>query len=279
MIIDAFPMNDELDMLECRLVELHDVVDGFVLVEAEVDHQGNPKPLHYANNLERFAEWGSKIRHVIVRAEDMPSVEEHPNPWAREHAQREHIARGVSDLPDDTVILQSDVDEIPRRLYVRNCRPRRGAWLSFPMQGRFWSLNWLYPEPWFGTVAARLGDLRDEPLGIWPWMRDSRNGMPHPHGAAPTSQPIVTTSPRNRPPAGWHLSWLGGPERALKKVGSFCHPEVEAQIRAGIDEEFKFWSEGVHVDGLQMSWVGDDDLPRWILDGRAPASWWGPVPS
>ena len=31
-VIDTFPFNNELDMLECRLTELYDAVDHFVLV-------------------------------------------------------------------------------------------------------------------------------------------------------------------------------------------------------------------------------------------------------
>jgi flavin reductase (DIM6/NTAB) family NADH-FMN oxidoreductase RutF len=38
-VVDCFPFNNELDMLECRLTELYDAVDAFVLVEARVDHQ------------------------------------------------------------------------------------------------------------------------------------------------------------------------------------------------------------------------------------------------
>ena len=42
--------RDELDMLECRLRELEDVVYRHVLVEAPVTHRGDPKPLYYAEN-------------------------------------------------------------------------------------------------------------------------------------------------------------------------------------------------------------------------------------
>ncbi|RLA30267.1 MAG: hypothetical protein DRR03_10930 [Gammaproteobacteria bacterium] len=51
------------------------------------------------------------------------------------------------------------------------------------------------------------------------------------------------------PDAGWHLSWLGGPDRVTKKVGSFCHPEVEADIRGGIANDNFFYREGFHGDG------------------------------
>jgi SAM-dependent methyltransferase len=75
------------------------------------------------------------------------------------------------------------------------------------------------------------------------------------------------------PNAGWHLSWLGGRERAIKKVGSFCHPEVEDRIVTGLDDN-RFMNDGVHVDGLRMFPVEiDRTYPRWIQEGKHPASW------
>ena len=122
-IIDAFPYNNEADILECRLTELYDAVDAFVLVEADVDHQDHPKPYHYLENAERFAPWADKI--VPVQAKGLPTLTENPDPWAREHAQREFIGvgLGVLDATAEDIVLQSDVDEIPTALAARNVRP------------------------------------------------------------------------------------------------------------------------------------------------------------
>jgi len=49
-VFDTLLFNDELAMLECRLEELDGKVDRHVLVEAKLDHQGNPKPLYFADN-------------------------------------------------------------------------------------------------------------------------------------------------------------------------------------------------------------------------------------
>jgi len=54
MIVDSFLFGWELDMLECRLIELYDVVDKFYLIESSVTFQGSSKPLIYKNNLDRF---------------------------------------------------------------------------------------------------------------------------------------------------------------------------------------------------------------------------------
>ena len=259
-IVDTFPFHDELDLLECRLTELYDTVDHFVLVEAEVTHQDRPKPWHYLENAERFAPFADKI--VSVQATGLPGVDEFPDPWAREHAQRDHIVTGIAqlDLADDDIILQSDVDEIPRPLYVRNVRPK--GLEVFGQRGYFWAVDWLYPQIWQGTVAGTVRSIQG--LGDRPFVR-MRN--------ARTTAPM---RPHMRD-AGWHLSWLGGPERVTKKVGSFCHPEVEAQISGAIANDNFYYREGFHVDGERMAPVDvDETWPKWIVEGNAPASWYRP---
>ena len=239
--------NNELDMLEARLYELEPIPNlVHVAVEADVDHQDHPKPLFLSENLERFEQW--KDRLVVVRASGLPTIHDDPDPWAREHAQREFSYLGMEDAAFDDVVLHGDVDEIPTVLVARNVRP--SGFVSLSQRGHFWSCRWLYPEPWYGTVAARARDIKS--FGA---MRDMRNVA------------------RKIPNGGWHLSWLGGAEVAMEKVGAFCHPEVRDRIVEGLVSD-RFLSAGVHVDGLVMSRVDvDETFPRWVREGLCPESW------
>lgn len=249
--------NNEADVLECRLTEIFDAVDWFVLCDANVDHQDHPKPSYYAEHRERFAPWADKIIHVF--AEGLPTLADDSDPWSREHAQREFFRVGlaqVDGLSGDSVIMQSDVDEIPTTLVARNVRP--DGFVSFAQRGHFWAVDWLYPEPWFGTVAGRAKNIAS--FGA---MRDMRNIA------------------RKIPDAGWHLSWLPNGEKssaetAMAKVGSYCHPEVTDRIHAGV-ESGRFLDEGVHVDGLKMIPVDvDESWPRLVYERRCPESWFRP---
>lgn len=258
-VIDCFPFNNELDLLECRLTELADAVDAFVLVEARVDHQDHPKPLWYADHKERFQPWADKIVHVI--AGPLPTKAQDDDPWAREHAQREYIADGLNrlDVTDDDVILQSDVDEIPRALQARNVRPP-GLW-TFGQRGHFFAVDWLYPLPWYGTVAATVRTLKRFERTPFAYMRDTR---------------LTAECPPHLQDAGWHLSWLGGPSAAIAKVGSFCHPEVKDRIVDGLETNL-FYRDGFHVDGHKMTPVDvNEEWPKWIRDGNAPTDWYRP---
>lgn len=259
LIIDTFPFHDELDILECRLTEIGDAVDWVVIVEADVTHQDNAKPFYYAEHAERFTPWADKI--VNVHATNLPTVADNPDPWAREHAQREWIAEGLARIgvASYDVILQSDVDEIPRPLQTRNVRPQ--GMVAFEQRLHCFAVDWLHPDPWRGTVAGRAHFVKA--LGPYAFgrMRDARNTVPCP--------PYLRD-------AGWHLSWLGGQAATLRKLGAFCHPEIADRTREGIEAD-AFLRAGVHVDGKQMEPVEvDRTWPRWITEGKAPASWFRP---
>ena len=66
-LFDCFCFFREFDVLEIRLKELAGLVDRFVVVESAWDFSGNPKPLHFEENKERFAPFLDRIAHIIVR--------------------------------------------------------------------------------------------------------------------------------------------------------------------------------------------------------------------
>lgn len=258
--IDTFMMNDELDMLECRLVELGPIVDWFVIVEADVDHQDHPKPFHLSENLDRFKDWSEKL--VVVRALNLPTAAEHPNPWTREMTQREHVFSALAPigaLPDD-IVFHGDIDEIPSRLWARNMRPVGTEIIGCTQILYSMAVDWRHPEPWQGTVAARIGAVES-----FAQLRNTRN-LGAKHMGTPEGGPVYT---------GWHLSWLGGTERQLKKLGSFCHPEVADRILAGLTEGGnRFLDEGFHADLVKMEPVDvDHTWPQYVYERRCPASW------
>lgn len=264
LIIDTFPINRELDMLQMRLEEMAPAVDYMIAVEANVDHQDHPKPYHITDNLGRFAEWSDKL--VVVRATGLPTAADDGDPWARELSQREFIKDGLGllhergvELGPDTIVLHGDVDEICRPLHVRNVRPKGAEFVSFEQRLHCFAVDWLHPDPWGGTVAATLRQI--SALGPNPFqqLRNTRN-----HNAV------------RLPDSGWHLSWLGGKQATLEKLGSFCHPEIAERTLIGLTDDL-YLREGLHVDGRRMKPVDvDDTWPKMIVERRCPPEWFRP---
>lgn len=254
-IYDSFMLNDDLDILECRLYELEKIPNlRHIVVEADVTHQDRPKPSHLSDNWERFSPWHDRI--IRVWATGLPTAKDAPDPWAREHAQREWIGHGLvtGGAQADDILIQSDVDEIPNPLVVRNLRPN--GLIALQQRMACFAVDWLHPQPWYGPVATRVGLLASS----FGYMRDARNVAPH------------------LPNGGWHFSWLGGDEANLRKLNAFCHPEVADRIHAGLTVQGnRFREDGWHVDLIKMVPVDvDNTWPKWVVEKKCPDVWWRP---
>jgi hypothetical protein len=244
-IIDCFMLDNELDMLEVRLEELSGKADRFVICEAPVTHRGDPKPLHYAENQERFAAWADRITYVVA---DLPGT---ADPWVREHAQRDAAMPVLAALAaDDDIILICDADEFPPWPF-----PPPAPAVAFAQNLAMYAVDWIYPQPHICSVAARWGLIRDSSLSR---VRDARYSLP-----------VVS--------GGWHLTWLGGVEAQREKLGKHCHlemrPDETERIASG-----RAYREGAHQSGecMMIPVDADERWPRRIFERRCPESWFRP---
>ncbi len=246
MIWDAFLYNGEADMLECRLTELDSLDCKFVIAESEMTFQGQPKPLSFLEEKERFASWADRITYAVAALPEDTS-----DPWTREYAQRDRLLDIIRHCaePDDTIIF-GDVDEIPR------ADIKFSAETTLGMRHHQFAADWLSPAGWYGSVVNKAYYIRHMSGRV---LRDCR-----------WAYPVI-------PDAGWHLSWLGGIEEAKKKAHAFSHTEFTGKVCKWLDEGH------CYEDG--MVWDDDQELtvqqvrvstrlaPRWIREGNCPESW------
>jgi hypothetical protein len=246
---DSFPYAGEADMLECRLVELETVPDlTHIIVEADVTHEGSAKPYHYPDHADRFEKWADRI--LYVQASDLPLS---PDGWTREHAQREWVRSALTELraePDD-VLMHGDVDEIPTVLVASHASP---PGIAVCLQ-RFhpFAVDWRHPMFWPGTTIAKVRNVAKIAA-----LRDAR----------------LSTVSMQLPDAGWHFSWVGSPEQRQRKIASFVHQEIRSTWEDRLED---CYAGALHVDGADLAPVEvDDEWPRWIIEGHAPAGWFRP---
>ena len=279
MIDDCFTFFNELDLLELRLNELDPVVDRFVLVEATLTHQGKPKPLHFAENKDRYAAFRHKIEHVVV---DRYPANNGNDAWVYEKHQRNAIAQGLHNAGPGDQVMISDVDEIPHPRKVSEAAAMKGVRI-FRQRMFYYYLNCLNASEagggayaWNGTVMVDAGDIRD-PIQRY---RDFSMLMANYFHRKLTHRvywnlrlaqervrygwkPVFIND------GGWHFSYLGGVDRIIEKIEAFAHTEynsanykdrarIEAAIANGEDifgRDFKY--RFVPLDG---NW------PRYLVD-------------
>jgi beta-1,4-mannosyl-glycoprotein beta-1,4-N-acetylglucosaminyltransferase len=249
MLVDAFMFYNEFDILELRLELLDEYVDRFVLVEAELNHKGGPKDLYFEKNKERYAKWLHKIVHVVARADELPSG---PDTWKREKYQRECLTRGLEagtyadggvcpTVPDEAIVMVSDVDEIPDMSKVRY-EQLPHIFCSVHMWMFEYSLEYMYVgEPWFGTVITNHSMLKR----VGPnHLRDNRWKFP-----------VFQY-------AGWHLSSFGDKMSIWTKFQTYAHAVPEADcIKPSPDQWGEWAAAGIHTDGKTELMKRAPDVP------------------
>ena len=109
-IYDCFPFFNEFELLELRLETFYDIVDSFVIVEADKTHANIPKPFNFYERRDDFKKYFPKIHYVM----DNSAVDyKGAGDWSIENNQRNSIMKGLAQAEPDDLIMISDLDEFP----------------------------------------------------------------------------------------------------------------------------------------------------------------------
>ncbi|TKY86333.1 hypothetical protein EX895_004482 [Sporisorium graminicola] len=161
-VLDVIIFSVELEMLELRLQELYDAVDLFVIVESNTTFTGKPKQLGF--DASRYAKYSDKIRYFTIGGRALAPGE---SPFAIEGEQRMHVTdllRSQVQPPEGSLIIMSDVDELPSLSAVQllsTCRSPLPLHLSlksyvysfeFPTTTKSWRTQvhaWSSTDTWY----------------------------------------------------------------------------------------------------------------------------------
>lgn len=227
MIYDCFSFFNELDLLEIRLNTLDKVVDKFILAESTLTHTGNPKPLYYTENKNRFAKFNDRIIHIIV--DDFPTIPDakpQEMAWVRENWQRNAIMRGLpANAKDDDYVILSDLDEIPSpSAIIKAVQSTTVSRLYLTMFYYFLNYkNYTYPTWQLGPQVLPLKSLLTDEL-ISEYNPSAFVDPRVNKGMTPTVARFLKAQ-RIIKNAGWHFSYCGGIPAIQAKLKSIAHTE------------------------------------------------------
>lgn len=231
-VFDCFPFFNEFELLELRLETFYDIVDYFVIVEADKTHANIPKPFNFYERRDEFKKYFPKI-HYIMDTTIVPY--KGAGDWSIENNQRNSIAKGLSAAEPDDLIMISDLDEFPNPAmlktliesfsdenkfvdfiafydttpYTKNqlvpfhSGMRINRFLDLSPVGcqqifHSYYFDWVNRDlPWSGTVIGKFKHM-ESPQAF----RNARKVLPR----------IVD--------GGWHFSSMGGVEKFWEKVRS-----------------------------------------------------------
>jgi beta-1,4-mannosyl-glycoprotein beta-1,4-N-acetylglucosaminyltransferase len=256
MIIDSFIFNDELDLLELRLGQLDKVTDCFILVETDRTFRGNPKPLWFQENKQKFEKWNHKIVHATPKIATGGG-------WEFEKDQREALMGSIRSLnaPVESTLVFSDLDEIPNPEIMSTYTPDLGLRNLF-QHTFYYNFNHHMNYGHRSWSRARIGRVQD----MYEQSVDGFRGGPR---DMDYTFPVIENG-------GWHGSWFGDSlQRVRSKVNAFSHDDLAPYINGRSDRELAddisngrdlFHRSGI---GDAQNWpINDPRLPSYFLENQ-----------
>lgn len=261
-VYDCFPFFNELDLLELRLNELSNIIDYFVLVEATKTHTGNPKPLYYAENCDRFHLFSDKIIHVVVK--DMPITKDEieaalsskdrewiltgyqtEDNWVRERYQRNQIMRGLEFADPDDIVIIEDADEIvkPSTVEWAKANIQNGS-IAVGQAMYSYYLNVKCSIPWWGSKIIQKKNI-----------------------STPSEDRFHTPHPQTIENGGFHFNFMGGADAIRQKMRSYAHQEFNTIDNLfKVDERLEKLQDVLgRQDKYEVVRI-DDTFPKYVVD-------------
>jgi len=227
MLIDSFLFFNETELVELRLKYLDEIVDCFVVVEADITHQGKKKEWNFPKILEtNLKEFSKKIQYhqVNIDPEKIKNEEswiiddvKGDDAWRIENFQRNYIKTACQKFSDKDILIISDVDEIPSKQkleFIKSCDFKKIAPIALEQYLFHIDCNFLKLESWRGSIVTTVEICKAySPHRL----RRSRNRISH-----------FTES-------GWSFSSFGGPNKIKEKLESIAHREFNNDKFKNVD--------------------------------------------
>ena len=217
MIIDSFLFFNETELTELRIRYLNKIIDYFVIVEANITHQGKKKEWNFPkilkNNLKEFAD---KIQYhqLNINIDKIKNEEswiigdvKGDDAWRIENFQRNYIKTACKKFSNEDILIISDVDEIPSKSklnFIKSCDFKKIAPIALEQHLFHIDCNYLSLESWRGSIVTTVELCNTFSPHQF---RRARNRISH-----------FTDS-------GWSFSSFGGPSRVKEKLESIAHTE------------------------------------------------------
>ena len=221
MIIDAFSFFNEKELVQLRIKYLDQLIDKFVIIEADHTHQGKKKDWNFENILNnQLKKFSDKIdyhkikidlNHVSKLDGWRSSSEKGGLGFKMDNFQRNYIQEACKNFSSEDIILISDLDEIPSKNkinFIKNCDLNEIAPVGFEQYLFHLNCNYLNIEKWIGTIAITKKLLDKFKPQKFRNSRYNISFLAH---------------------AGWSFSSFGNINRIEEKFNAFAHDEFNSE--------------------------------------------------
>ncbi len=227
MLIDSFLFFNEKELVELRIKYLEKIVDIFVIIEANITHQGKKKRWNFPDILENnLKDFKNKIQYHQLKIDPIKIKNEES--WIIDNVkgddahridnyQRNYIKTACKKFSNKDILIISDVDEIPSKEkleFITSCDFKKIAPVALEQHLFHIDCNFLRLESWRGSIATTMEVCNAySPQEL----RRNRNRISHFFDS------------------GWSFSSFGGPEKIKEKFEAFAHTEYNNDKFKNVD--------------------------------------------
>ena len=257
-LLDVFLFYNELDLLKARLEYLGEIVDCFVISEANVDFSGKRKDfllsaelinsLPYADKIIYHREYLNLNSFSWVFKKFKYRNRKNRFLWKIQDAQRNSTLIPLKQFGPDDIVIFSDLDEFPsekaiaesiRALQITKLSTSAPHAYSLDQTFYYYNLNNAAPhEKFYGSVITTLSTFRKY---LPHKFRSGKNDLPHIGNG------------------GWHFSYFMDEEKILNKIYAISDVEnltaykniTTEEIQKKILEGSDLYDRGTNLDKLE----------------------------
>ena len=257
-LLDVFLFYNELDLLKARLEYLGEIVDYFVISEANVDFSGKRKDFLLSEELINSLPYADKIiyHREYLNLNSFSWVfkkfkyrnRKNRFLWKIQDAQRNSTLIPLKQFGPDDIVIFSDLDEFPseeaiaesiRALQITNLSTSAPNAYSLDQTFYYYNLNNAAPhEKFYGSVITTLSTFRKY---LPHKFRSGKNDLPHIGNG------------------GWHFSYFMDEEKILNKIYAISDVEnltaykniTTEEIQNKILEGSDLYDRGTNLDKLE----------------------------
>jgi beta-1,4-mannosyl-glycoprotein beta-1,4-N-acetylglucosaminyltransferase len=237
LLLDTFLFYNELDLLKARLEYLGNMVDYFIISEANIDFSGKEKGFLLSNELIAMLPFSEKIIYHREHI-NLSSIEwlikrlryrnrKNRLLWKIQDAQRNSTLKPLKRFSNSDIVIFSDLDEFPNQKALSEAievlsTPDAAKKLScFSCDQIFFYYNIKNAAPedqFYGSIFTNLGTLRK----LLPHkLRSQKDSLAHIQNA------------------GWHFSYFMDEAKILTKIMAISDVENLSQYKNLSKEEIQ----------------------------------------
>lgn len=271
MVIDCIPFFNELDILKLRLHILDPLVDRFVIEEATHTFSGLPKELCFEKNKEMFEEFLPKITYLVV--DNSPKeISTHE----RDKFQKNALAKALTDVSDEDVLILSDVDEIPNPVVLQEIVKKFDPDKIYHLAQRNFYC-YLNMEEVSGNLLSITGEFPGVERRMWLGTKVfAKKNIPE--SGIIDLREISPEDPRSVRVAdgGWHFGYMGSchetdvSRRVGTKVVAAAHQEYNTEDVLAEVKDRLILGEDIFGRNAVFRWaVVDESYPQYLLEHKS----------